>query len=100
MAESPSNAGTSQAPDRPSASRDLLSDLPCPAVGLAAGCERLSRRVCQRLTPKAEEAGVSEADWKLAQIGWQVRLTTSTEVKAAIAKAYDPKIKFRRTYGV
>jgi len=56
--------------------------------------------VCQRLTPKAEEAGVSEADWKLAQIGWQVRLTTSTEVKAAIAKAYDPKIKFRRTYGV
>ncbi len=49
---------------------------------------------------KAEEAGVSEADWKLAQIGWQVRKTTSTEVKAAMAKVYDPNINFRRTYGV
>ena len=48
----------------------------------------------------AQQAGVSEADWRLAQIGWQTRLTTSTEVKAAMTKVYDPSVKFRRTYGV
>jgi len=48
----------------------------------------------------AEQAGVSEADWKLAHIGWQTRLTTSTEVKAAMTKVYDPSVRFRRNYGV
>ena len=48
---------------------------------------------------KAEQAGVSEADWKLADIGWHVRLTTSTEVKAAMTKVYDPNVTFRPNYG-
>ena len=48
----------------------------------------------------AELAGVSQGDWRLAQIGWQARLTTSTEVKAAMTKVFDPSIRFRRTYGV
>ena len=48
----------------------------------------------------AELAGVSQGDWRLAQIGWQARLTTSTEVKAAMTKVFDPSIRFRRTYRV
>lgn len=47
---------------------------------------------------QAEQAGVSPADWKLAHIGWQVRLTSKTEVKAAMTKVYAPTTTFRRNY--
>jgi len=48
----------------------------------------------------AEQAGVSAYDWQQGYLGWQTRLTTSTEVKAAMTKLYRPDVTFRRTYGV
>jgi hypothetical protein len=48
----------------------------------------------------AEQAGMSHYDWQQGYLGWQTRLTTSTEVKAAVTKLYSPGVTFRRTYGI
>ena len=45
----------------------------------------------------AEQAGVSQADWTTAFLGWQQRQTTSQDVRVAITKITCPGANFRIT---
>jgi len=49
---------------------------------------------------RADDGACVIGDHRLAHVGWQLRLTTSTEVKPATSEVSDPSITFLRTYAV